>query len=1389
MSNRALWAAFQKVKTDVDAALVETREKEEKKRIRAEKAAVKARQRARRKEEMQRALLRARFEKERKERQAKEKAAQEKAKRAKSAPAQRSRTNALRRALKTEVKSKKPQAQKPQRDRAQARAQAKVEKRILSFAERQNPIPPFTLMEGLPVSERADEVKDLIQKNQVVIVCGETGSGKTTQLPKIALMAGCGRTGRIAHTQPRRIAASSIAKRIAEELKTELGEVVGYKVRFTDQTSPGATIKLMTDGILLAETQGDPMLRAYDTIIIDEAHERSLNIDFLLGYLKRLLPKRPDLKVIVTSATIDAQRFAEHFAKNGVPAPVISISGRTYPVEIRYHELRRMDEGDDRTMLEAIDRAVSELEMAGNGDILVFMPGEREIREAQDYLRRSRVGKVEILPLFARLSAADQAKVFASGRMRRIVLATNVAETSITVPGIRYVVDTGLARVKRYSYRSKVEQLQIEPISQAAANQRSGRCGRVANGICIRLYGEKDFAARKPFTDPEILRTNLAGVILRAKSLKLGDIRSFPFIEMPPPRAIADGLGILQELGAITEDGALTKVGRELARLPVDPKLGRMLYEASLRDSLEEVLIITSALSIQDPRERPLEQQEAADTAHKIWADERSDFLSFVNLWRWYHKANERKESNRKLEALLHRQFLSVRRLREWKDVYRQLVRLVSELGWRRNTADATYEQVHRALLSGLLGNIGQKAVESDFRAPPYLGARGIKFFLWPGSVRAKKGGRWLMAADIVDTTRLYARTLAEVEPEWIERAAGDLVRRHATEPRWEKRRGEVVGSERGTLYGLTLYAARTVLFEKYDPKVARRIFIRQALLEGELEPRPAFLKHNMRLVQQISELEHKTRRPDVLVDDEQIVAFYDEKLPEVMSRATDFRAWRKEAEKANPKLLYLEKEDLMRHGADRVTQDYFPKTLTMAGVRMNVTYHFEPGSPRDGVTLQVPVFALNQLDATQCEWLVPGMVKEKAQIFLKNLPQKIRRHCIPLPEYADGFVRRVSETPIKDRGPFASALARDIRQEVGVRCHSSDFKTENCPAHLFMNFRVIDEHGRTLELGRNLAELRQKLGGVAQSAFQRMAQADERLAKDLGDNIQDWTFGTLPEIMEIRRKGEVLIGHPALVDKGSSCSIEVFDDPFEAQREHKKGLRRLFRLVLRRQVKFVERTLKDLGRIQMQAAVVPGLQRLFESQETLARNVIDAVLQDTALAQPWPQNAERFHARKDDVRSRMTLVAGEVARLLTRIVRRAVSIPMKLRRFQDAPNLVRAIEEQLESLFTPNFMYEVPLGQLKHYPRYLKAIHMRLDRYRDDVARDEERRRSLQALRTPYLRARVARKGVEDPQLRDFRWLLEELRVSLFAQQLRTPMPVSVKRLERIWGTMQSNL
>ncbi|BBA42740.1 MULTISPECIES: ATP-dependent RNA helicase HrpA [Burkholderia] len=1310
-----------------------------------------------------------------------------------------------------------------------------------------NPVPPITYPESLPVSGKRDEIARAIAGHQVVIVCGETGSGKTTQLPKICLDLGrglgAGGTGLIGHTQPRRLAASSTGRRIAEELGTPFGEVVGYKVRFTDNLAPGASVKLMTDGILLAETQTDPLLKAYDTLIIDEAHERSLNIDFLLGYLKEILPRRPDLKLIVTSATIDADRFARHFGTDERPAPVIEVSGRLYPVEMRYRPVAedrpavKHAEGTagrdrvktareaERDLMDAIVDAVDELCREGPGDVLVFLPGEREIREAAEALRKHHPPHTEILPLFARLSAADQDKVFKASNARRIVLATNVAETSLTVPGIRYVVDTGLARVKRYSYRNKVEQLQVESISQAAANQRAGRCGRVADGVCIRLYEESDYQARARFTDPEILRSSLASVILRMKSLHLTAIESFPFLEPPPGRAIADGYQLLNELGAVDDDNALTPLGRELARLPLDPRVGRMILAARDQQSLREVLIIASALSVQDPRDRPIEAQEQADQAHRRFADERSEFLQWLKIWAWFEEAVAHKKSNRQLIDACRQNFLSHLRLREWRDVHSQLLTVVREHGWRLNEVEATYEQIHLALLTGLLGNLGLKADDD----PHYLGARGIKFYLWPGSVLAKKAGRWVMAAELVETSRLYARCLAKIEPEWVEKIGAHLLKKSLSEPHWEKRPAQVSAYERATLYGLPIYHRRRVAFGKQDPSRARELFIRGALVEGEFDTKLAFFAHNRKLLADIEQLEHKSRRQDVLVDDELIYAYYDQAIPEGIHTGAAFERWyRDEVKKSGQpedklRLLYLSRDDLMRHEAAGVTTELFPKRATMAGVEMALTYHFEPGTPRDGVTLAVPLYALNQVDARRCEWLVPGMLKEKVQLLLKSLPQKLRRHCVPLPEYAAGFVERMGRERF-GAGGLVEALIADVRGETQIAMKTADFKLETLPAHLFMNFKVIDEHGRQLAMGRNLAQLRQELGAQAQQQFQKIAAAStiaaggdadggepigqapataattgapgrnakggkgaapqtatpaEAGATALYENLTTWNFGKLPELLEIRRRGQTLYGYPALVDRGTHCDVEVFDSPEEAARIHRAGLRRLFALQLKEPIKFLEKNLPGLREMAMQYMSLG-------TQDELRDQLIDTALDRACLQDPLPDDDASFHARRDEGRSRLNLLAQEIARLVGQILAEYAGLVKKLTQAKPFAQAHADLQQQLAALVGKRFVIDTPYAQLAHFPRYLKGIALRIDKLKADPARDAKQSADLLPLAQQYQRAVSQRGGVADARLAEFRWLLEELRISLFAQELRTPMPVSVKRLHKVWESMQ---
>jgi ATP-dependent helicase HrpA len=1276
-----------------------------------------------------------------------------------------------------------------------------------------NPLPPITFPEDLPVSGRRADIAKALQENQVIIVCGETGSGKTTQLPKICLELGRGQKALIGHTQPRRIAASSTAKRIAQELGSPLGEHVGFKVRFNDTLTKGASVKLMTDGILLAETQTDPLLRAYDTIIIDEAHERSLNIDFLLGYLKQLLPRRPDLKVIITSATIDADRFARHFGKGDKPAPVIEVSGRLYKVEVRYRPVERdavaggapdaakpmpkaQAAREKRDLMDAVVDGVDEVCRLGSGDVLVFLPGEREIRDCAEALRKHHPPHVEILPLFARLSVEEQERVFRISNARRIVLATNVAETSLTVPGIRYVVDAGLARVKRYSFRNKVEQLQVEPIAQSAANQRAGRCGRVADGVCVRLYDEMDFNQRPKFTEPEILRSSLAAVILRMKSLHLTDVETFPFIEPPQGRAIADGYQLLQEVGAVDDANELTPLGHKLAKLPLDPRVGRMILAALENACLTEMLIIASALSVQDPRDRPMEHQQAADEAHKKFADEKSEFISYIKIWKWFDNAVEHKKTNRLLQENCRTNFLSQVRLREWRDVHSQLLTIVKEQGWRLNEAPATYENLHAALLTGLLGNIGFKS--DDEPGAGYLGARGIKFHVWPGSSLTKKPGKWIMAAELVDTTRLYARCVAQIQPEWVEKVGSHLLKKSWGEPRWEKRAAQVTASERATLYGIVVYSQRRINYGQFNPFEAREIFIRDALVQGDYDTRAPFFAHNHKLVKEIENLEHKSRRLDVLVDDHLIAAFYDKLIPADVVNGAGFEKWHKEATRDNPKLLFLVREELMRHEAAGVTTELFPKLMSVTGIEMALTYHFEPGSVRDGVTLSVPLFALNQIGRERAEWLVPGMLKEKVHLLLKSLPQKLRRHCVPLPDYAARFCERVQEAGTFGRGDLIDAIIADIRSQTSLMVMTTDFKVETLPAHHFMNFKVIDEHGRQLDMGRNLATLQAEFGGQARQSFQKLAEvsaaplapaakpgkpapAAAPSAPSISQHVglTAWTFGELPELLEIPQGKLTLIGFPALVDKGAHCDLEVFDDPTVASRTHRIGLRRLFALQFKEQLKFIEKNIPGLQQMGMQFMAMG-------SQEELRDQIIQKAIEIACLQDPLPTDAAAFNKRKDEGKSRLTLLVNEIARLLAAVLTEFHGLPKKLQNLQ--PAAAADMQAQLQGLVHKRFLIENDYAQLAHFPRYLKAINVRIEKLRADPARDVKLMAEWNAAASNFLRAgkdRSAGKNT-DPKMVEFRWMLEELRVSLYAQELRTPMPVSVKRLQKVWESMQ---
>ena len=1329
--------------------------------------------------------------------------------------------------------------------------------------------------EELPVSGQRQIIKDALSSHQVVIVCGETGSGKTTQLPKICLDLGRGTIngGRlIGHTQPRRIAATATAKRIAQELGTPIGQDVGYQVRFADKTSQGASIKLMTDGILLAETQRDPQLRAYDTLIIDEAHERSLNIDFLLGYLRQLLPKRPDLKLIITSATIDAKRFSDHFAINGKSAPVIEVSGRLFPVEQRYEPLEpdakpdgKKESKEAKELSDAVTEAIAKVwreGVSGAGDVLVFLPGEREIRDCAEALRKDHVLQQrfhpEILSLFARQSVAEQERVFSPGNGRRIILTTNVAETSLTVPNIRYVVDSGLARVKRYSYRNKVEQLQIESISQAAANQRAGRCGRVSDGICIRLYSEQDYLSRPKFTDPEILRSSLAAVLLRMSSLRLPRIQEFPFIDKPLGRAIADGVQLLDELGAIVYDDAtisgetdsnsrfkLTPIGNQLADLPLDPRIGRMLLAAKEHNALREVTVIASALATQDPRDRPMDQAAAADQAHLQFADERSEFLSFVKLWDWYQDALKHKHSNRQLENLCRSKFLSPRRLREWRDVHSQLHTMLAEKGWKENPSAATYEQVHLSLLTGLLGYVAkkeedEKSQERGSKTGSYMGARGIRPFIWPGSTIGKKAGAWILAGELQETNRMYARTIAKIEPGWVEKVAAHRLIKSLSEPFWDSRQGEVMAFERGTLYGLPIYHGRRVRYEPHNPTDARNLFITQALVQEEMFGRmdtPALMReteadarkkypgtfeffwHNRRLIKEIEALEHRSRRPDVLVDDDLLFAFYDSRIPEDVLSRESMKAWLLKtsaskgiAEETPDTLLRLAKADLMRHEAAGITVDRYPKKMMVGGSELSLTYHFEPGSPKDGVTLVVPLTLLNQVDGRRCDWLVPGMCEEKIGLLLKSLPQKLRRHCVPLPEYAKSFLERMLSSKQFGVGDFLDSLITDIRKERGLEIKRTDFRPESLPLHSSMNFRLVDEHGRQLELERNLSRLRAEYGETARTAFQAIAQ--QAVHDELGSSApvnnsapvgkmnqsgntsnvktveqggyRSWDFGELPETLEIQKGNSTLFGYPALVDRTEACDLEVFDDLLEARKHHWQGLRRLFALSNKDTLKALQKQL-------------PGIRELgllfinIGSVDDLTEQILNLALERAFMSDPLPMNAEQFAERLQAGKPRLALIAQEIAKHALAALQAYADLQKKLSQAKAASATAHVdIQNQVQGLIFAKFVSDTPYGQLVHFPRYLKAIAMRIDKLRANPSRDAQCQKDWESVARPWQKLLQASHGSaayaisEDQALADFRWQLEELRVALYAQELKTPSPMSLKRLEKVLASLR---
>lgn len=1496
------------------------------------------------------------------------------------------------------------------------------------FLKRLAALPKPEFDNTLPVHEKLEEIKKAIAENQVTIICGETGSGKTTQLPKICLELGRGAAGLIGHTQPRRLAARSVAERIAEELKSEIGSAVGYKVRFTDHTSCDACVKLMTDGILLAETQTDRYLAAYDTIIIDEAHERSLNIDFLLGYLKQLLPRRPDLKVIITSATIDAERFSQHF--NG--APVLEVSGRTYPVEILYRPLTSKDEDDAEVELtDAIVDAADELARHGEGDILVFLPGEREIREAAEALRKSTLRRNdEILPLFARLPHAEQHKIFhPSGVKRRIVLATNVAETSLTVPGIKYVIDTGLARVKRYSARAKVEQLHVEKISQAAARQRSGRCGRVSAGVCIRLFSEEDFNSRTEFTDPEIVRSNLAAVILRMAALKLGDVAAFPFLEMPDSRYINDGFQVLLELGAVNEHNGLTKLGEQMARLPIDPKIARILLAAKKHDCMAEILVIASALSIQDPRERPLEARDAAAKAHERFTDKQSDFLAYLNIWDSFQRERDKGLSNKQLVQWCRQYFLSHLRMREWRELHHQLAQTAIEMGLTTKEAafrrppevkqltssenqgdqdlsaklkqkqldkkqhraqiraakEAGYEQIHRALLTGLIANVGMKSPEGN----DYTGARGSRFHLFPASALFKAKPKWVMAAELVETTKLYARDVAAIQPEWIEQEAPHLVRYHYFEPHWEQKRGEVIASERVTLYGLTVLPRRPVSYGRIAPEEAREIFIRSALVAQECDLKADFFVHNKKLIKEITELEHKSRKQDVLVDDEALFAFYHERLPDfytadavsdglrptnpqqttpspvgegrgegktvaaqtnfsataasplpnplpqereqsaaistvsddpkaqrlpenslcyangqpillgdrvtidskqwhgkivaliaeqqcdpsigsaeewatlqtgvmvqfdeaglvhypdaetadeliLLARAdaadvlksnkhniggvaqamhadskdTDnrvrepsshtlqnvsddtkpkkqpapqkgrlkplplsdirtFQAWLKIAERDNPRLLFLSRDDLMQHAATHITEEQFPKHWQTADGKFKLSYRFEPHHPLDGVTLTLPLTVLNRISPAALEWLVPGMIREKIQLQIKALPKQIRRICVPVPEFITQFL---SQNPDRN-APILPQLAQAIAKTAGdirimEQINQDEWAAFRLPEHCYFNLRIIDDGGQELAMGRDLIQIQQQLGKAAATTFRDNTQEFER------DNVTAWDIGTLPESIKFARGKQQLTGYLGLQkEKDGRIALRLFDTSAAAEQAHRLGVIELMKLQLKEQVKDLNKGIQGFT----QAAML--LKHI--NADTLRDDLTQAVCDRAFIGEDeLPRNEKAFKEQIKRARSRLPAVKEALSRYLQETAAAYAELNSKLGKHP----LTHLLRQRLQTLLAAGFATRTPWAQWPRLPIYLKAMTLRLEKYSSNPARDAAREADIQELEQMWQEKTdgLVKQGLPvSDDLAAFRWMIEELRVSLFAQELKTPYPVSVKRLLKEW-------
>ncbi len=1222
--------------------------------------------------------------------------------------------------------------------------------------------PTINYPEQLPVSQKKDEIAEAIENNQVVIVAGETGSGKTTQLPKICSELGRGQFGLIGHTQPRRLAARSVANRIAEEMETSLGEFVGYKVRFNDQISENTQVKLMTDGILLAEIQHDRFLNQYDTIIIDEAHERSLNIDFILGYLRELLPKRPDLKIIITSATIDPERFSKHFND----APIIEVSGRTYPVETRYRPLSGDDDGD-RDQLEGIFEAVDELCDEGLGDILIFMNGEREIRDTADALAKRNLRDTEIVPLYARLSAGEQNKIFQPHAGRRIVLATNVAETSLTVPGIKYVIDPGTARISRYSYRTKVQRLPIEPVSQASANQRKGRCGRVEEGICIRLYSEEDFESRPEFTDPEILRTNLASVILQMTALGLGDIEAFPFVEAPDKRNIQDGVRLLEELGAINDKAKdpkkrLTSIGRKLARLPIDPRLARMVIEAPRLGCLKEVMVIASALSIQDPRERPSDKQQSSDDKHKRFFDKESDFLTFVNLWD-YIQEQQKALSGNQFRKQCKQDYLNYLRVREWQDVYFQIHQAMREMDEKLNQEPGSYQSVHTALLVGLLSHIGVKDQEKN----EYQGARNARFHIFPASGLFKKQPKWIMSAELVETSKLWGRIIAKIQPEWIEPLAKHLIKRSYSEPHWSKKRAAVMAHEKVMLYGVPIVPKRLVNYGAIDPVLSRELFVRSALVEGDWETKHAFFKQNRKLLQEVEELEHKSRRRDILVDDDELFDFYDQRVGTEVVSGRHFDTWWKKASQKNKELLNFEKEMLFKGDASHVTDLDYPNFWHQGGFKLKLSYQFEPGEDSDGVTVHIPLPILNQIDSEGFDWQIPGLRHELVVSLIKALPKTLRKNFVPAPNYADAFLARV--TPME--APLLDALEKELRRMTGVEVLRDDWNLEQLPDHLKITFRAVDHRNRKLKENRNLYELKESLKDKVQQTLSKVADDDIEQ-----QGLHTWSFGELPKVYSQKRGGFDVKAYPALVDNKDSVEIKLFETEVEQEQVMKEGQRRLLLLNVPSPIKYLHTNLPNKSKLGLyfnpygkvldliDDCIACGIDKLIEGQGGLV----------------W--DADKFEQLKEYVRGELGDTVVDIAQQVETILTTAFNINKKLKGRVDLTMAfaLSDIKAQIEGLIFKGFATECGWKRLPDILRYLKAIEKRMEKLPIDPNRDRMHMLKVESVTQDYkeLLNKIP-KGMKIPEnVKEIRWMLEELRVSYFAQQLGTPYPVSDKRV-----------